>query len=412
MTTSPKQSQKTIAEWKRARGIVVRVLVALVVGGLLATLCYGATLSWSAALRYPVWSLGLLVTGLFVGFLFGLPRDRDLRIQKPPPNEGESADTGTEATVITARRYVPDGMLEVADWLTKIIAGLGLVNLREVPRLMTALADAIVGDERVLYSNPLCMLLRSFGFYDYSDDSQHSFALAMGVYFPIVGLSLGYIVTRCFLQAALLQGDREAEQVSQGPLATPQLERKLVEGEQAAMSVAEGRMLPADGEDPSRETADRLAALNQDYCNVHVPDYRERVRTKDQLAEQMYRLAVEHNVPKDWLARRTGDGYVAILALQALASPAPEDVNALLRAGPHAQMKHTKFKVAQAILKLWEAQLLDEERTPPVVSLLKSYLLDAEPDAPPVALRIGTIGLDSRCPELLANGVDWQMRRG
>lgn len=109
----------------RAHRIMALTMMCLVVATGAGTL---ALSSFIALLQKPLHILGIaaliagsaLFVGALVGFLFGIPRTL----------QGEATDK-------TKRTYQVNTNLEqISDWLTKIIVGLGLVNLRAVPGLL------------------------------------------------------------------------------------------------------------------------------------------------------------------------------------------------------------------------------------------------------------------------------------
>ena len=74
--------------------------------------------------------------GALLGFLFGLPRSGDeLRgVKVPPAAEPNGMDT-PDAPAVTDGRRPPranNNLLEISDWLTKIIVGAGLVGLKDL----------------------------------------------------------------------------------------------------------------------------------------------------------------------------------------------------------------------------------------------------------------------------------------
>jgi tetratricopeptide (TPR) repeat protein len=113
-----------------------------------------------------------LVLGTLVGFLFGIPRTL----------QGDVADK-------TKRTYQVNTNLEqISDWLTKIIVGLTLVNLREIPgQIMTMneyFAPALGGGR-----------------------SAEALAGGAAVYFSVTGFFWGYLGTRLYLAGAIPWAD-------------------------------------------------------------------------------------------------------------------------------------------------------------------------------------------------------------
>jgi hypothetical protein len=145
--------------------------------GLLPIWLYSS--SFAGSMAYSVFSLALLLGlasltgGGLVGFLFGVPR----RLQ-----EASIAKTAND-------RYVGNTNLEqISDWLTKILVGVGLTQILQIPtqlqRLTTFLAPAL-GDQ----------------------PSSQIFALGLLGYFSIAGFLIGYLATRLLLGRAFLEAD-------------------------------------------------------------------------------------------------------------------------------------------------------------------------------------------------------------
>jgi hypothetical protein len=88
--------------------------------------------------------------GAAAGFLFGLPRSRvaDLTGSQPDvTSSGAKADKPAEGTLSTspvATYYLTNSnLIKVSDWLTTIIIGLGLVNLRQIGPAVRRLGSAL-----------------------------------------------------------------------------------------------------------------------------------------------------------------------------------------------------------------------------------------------------------------------------
>jgi hypothetical protein len=128
-------------------------------------------------------SHGLLVAGAsvliggFVGFIFGIPR---------------TLQGGGEATPEAEARgvaYRPNTNLEqISDWLTKILVGIGLIQLGKAPAQLARLADS---------------LAPGFG----NASGSESFALTVVLYFAVSGFLFGFLWTRLFLPGAFRVAD-------------------------------------------------------------------------------------------------------------------------------------------------------------------------------------------------------------
>lgn len=135
-----------------------------------------------------LWALGCTAVGHLVGFIFGIPR-----IVIEPSSTSMSAVTAKTETSVLPREIktpyqVNTNLQDISDWLTKIIVGLGLVELRQVDDHM----------------------LRAATFVGQSLGSQEApgVAGAIIVYFSTLGFLGGYLTTRLFLSAAFARADR------------------------------------------------------------------------------------------------------------------------------------------------------------------------------------------------------------
>lgn len=127
-----------------------------------------------------IWSVACLMAGAVVGFLFGIPKIL----------QSEKTSIPQEGSRIHYRQQVNTNLEQISDWLTKIIVGLGLIELRSVPGYLRKLAN--------LLSEGL-------------EQSSHAFAFALIVYFSILGFLFGYLATRLFLAGAFSRADRATD---------------------------------------------------------------------------------------------------------------------------------------------------------------------------------------------------------
>jgi hypothetical protein len=116
--------------------IEARALLAVLAVGFLAV-CARAGGRWAAAL---LWSLAALAVGSMIGFLFGVPRV--LQVDARDPAASKKSESARDASY---RIEVNTNLEQISDWLTKIIVGLGLMNLFKMPELLTR-ASRFVGE--------------------------------------------------------------------------------------------------------------------------------------------------------------------------------------------------------------------------------------------------------------------------
>ena len=168
---------------------VLKILMQLALGGAVV-LILGLAINRVSTLTIAtglLWAFAAASVGALTGFLFGIPRV----LQSDVPHVGEE-DTKEIKNKNTEQRYQVNTNLEqISDWLTKIIVGIGLIELRKIPGAIQSLADYF--GSGVPGSN-----LEAIGG-------------AIVVYFGILGFFLGYLATRLYLAGAFSRADRLME---------------------------------------------------------------------------------------------------------------------------------------------------------------------------------------------------------
>jgi uncharacterized membrane protein len=140
---------------EKATALVAFLLLASNCAGFLVILGSAAVQDRETAY---LWAMMCIATGAFIGFLFGVPRVN--------PAAGENSDLRPNTNIET-----------VSDWLTKILVGVGLINLKQIGDFLNSMSSELNGSLK----------------------AGESFALALIVYFFVVGLIQGYLLTRMFL---------------------------------------------------------------------------------------------------------------------------------------------------------------------------------------------------------------------
>lgn len=123
------------------------------------------------------WALAYFAVLFLVGFLFGYPRTLQGEGEKKTPYE-QRVNTNLE---------------QISDWLTKIIVGLGLVELRTVP-------EKLLGASK--------WMAQSFASTGLPSDALVSFCGAFIIFFSVLGFLAGHLCTRMFLAPAFYRGDQ------------------------------------------------------------------------------------------------------------------------------------------------------------------------------------------------------------
>jgi hypothetical protein len=120
------------------------------------------------------------LTGALLGFLFGIPHTKEGKPVTPAGSASE--DDG---------RYSPSTSLEqISDWLTKIIVGLGLTQLNNIPHKLDQLAQYVA---------------QGLG----GDKQSSGFALSVVLYFSVCGFLFGYLWGRLYMLGLFREADLE-----------------------------------------------------------------------------------------------------------------------------------------------------------------------------------------------------------
>lgn len=151
----------------------------------------------TAAGTGTMWALAGFALGGGVGFLFGIPR-----IQQRDNSDGGVTRPNIEASKVSVVHYrllVNTNLENVSDWLTKILVGLGIASMNEIKPFIRSLVK---------------LFARSITKQDPKVQDSEAFALAIIIFFPVVGFLFGYLVTRLFLQRAFAKADQAASAIA------------------------------------------------------------------------------------------------------------------------------------------------------------------------------------------------------
>jgi hypothetical protein len=187
-----------------------------------------------------MWSLACLAGAGAVGFLFGIPKS----LQTDIINRAE-----------TPYRQQPNTNLEqISDWLTKIIVGLGLYEIRSIVPFLRRMAE---------------ILASGIG----SVDEYIAFAGALIIYSLAVGFLFGYLVTRVFLAPVFARADlgtemQEAKKEMANDNFDPELAGQvLLKTEPDAFIEGEPEFEDETDTDPSQEFQDSEGDIADDDPN-------------------------------------------------------------------------------------------------------------------------------------------------
>lgn len=154
------------AENSLFKALLIGVLIGLVgiVGFSISISGIGNRLLFVALLL----AIATFMVGFFTGTLFGMPKRN---------SENDSYYT------------LNNSLVEISDWLTKIIVGLGLVNLKQVPTYLMSLGKFV---SEASHS---------------TGQSLDVFAMCIVVYFAVLGLYIGYNYMRLVLSQKYKKAD-------------------------------------------------------------------------------------------------------------------------------------------------------------------------------------------------------------
>ncbi len=164
----------------------MRVLAALGLPAVVAFAIYAGAVDKS---NCEILGIGLLTAvasfsvGALLGFLFGIPRSAAAKA-KAGTEKPEAEKSADEKTAEAAHRFLPNTNLEeISDWLTKILVGVGLVQIHQVSGAVDTLASGLEAD--------------------LGGGSQgYAVAVTLLVAFSITGFVSAYLYTRLRLQSA------------------------------------------------------------------------------------------------------------------------------------------------------------------------------------------------------------------
>jgi hypothetical protein len=179
--------------------VALRRLVYMAGLGCVLIFIYGLSIAQASRGNFGSFaSVGLMaagaaiVSGGLLGFLFGVPHTREGESPQPEKEkrDGTIDQDGESGPVEPSTSYRPNTSLEqISDWLTKMLVGVGLIEIKIIPEKLRALASYIakgLGD---------------------SEQSQ-AFALVLLIFFAVCGFVFGFLWARLFLKKWFTEADQ------------------------------------------------------------------------------------------------------------------------------------------------------------------------------------------------------------
>lgn len=232
-----------------------------------------------------------LMSGFLLGFIFGIPRvgaDKVSAKAAAEPGGAHLAASEAQSNAVTAN----SNLVEISDWLTKIIVGVGLVELKTIPHKLGTLSYYLgLGLRPSQCDGKLCADLISSG---------QTAGLAIMLFYFTLGFLWGYVWTRLYFQRDLggvvenLQRDKRvtdlimsAEQsVNEGQLeeALRSVNEALADNPLDGRAVlTKGRVLKRMAEKSPKAEADKLlyqALADADRAIAMLPGKAEPIYNK------------------------------------------------------------------------------------------------------------------------------------
>lgn len=174
-------------------GISLTLLFGITIGTTVITGAGGLNASTVCAML--LWCLAWFLSGAGVGFLFGLPKVNDAPAGSQPSSDMASRNLNINKNI-----------QEISDWLTKIIVGVGLVELKRIPGSIRNASNYFAANfNNIAPSNEV--------------------GAATIVFFSILGFLAMYILMRLFLTGAISAADSLDSAFEQSGVTKTQVEK-------------------------------------------------------------------------------------------------------------------------------------------------------------------------------------------
>ncbi|MCA9671401.1 MAG: hypothetical protein KC503_37645 [Myxococcales bacterium] len=259
------------------------------------------------------------VTGFLLGLLFGIPR-------------AAGSDNGTST------HSANNNLVQVSDWLTKILLGVGLTQI------------SAIGD---FFQNAASYLSDAFS----GSAADKAFSVALLVYFLIVGFINGYVATRLVLSVAIRDADRSLQEALGATAAQLDRIESSSDSETAANEVKAARtqlesVLGELVRDP-KEAKAMLSDLGRKFEKL-----RETMASGDGRTHEMTKIVTQarglsrtlrptfREIETLFRAGSEGDRVIALAVLQNVAEP--QGVNIVCEAIAHSRSAFEQYHALRA----------------------------------------------------------------
>lgn len=213
---------------------VISTIAICILAGIFGILLY-STLTSTLAEFFAVLGVSLLIAGAatvsggMIGFLFGIPKTLQQETPEKPPAGSQAEEQGNHQA---ARYGVNTNLEQISDWLTKILVGVGLTQLRSIPEGLKNYAEFVApGLGKTAAAGP--------------------YAVALLIFYLVCGFLISYLWTRIYLAGALREADLSALNFKLQNVSNKvsELERQAAI-DARALSIAQNQLNPGPGTTP------------------------------------------------------------------------------------------------------------------------------------------------------------------
>lgn len=186
----------------RGKGKVPLILLVMFLAGTLVVVLGGIYSPGYKIAPALIWAFGFCVGGMLLGFLFAIPRTLPAGVTIAPALEKENRGRDGSSDSVNGLGYanghthseINSNLVEVSDWLTKIIVGVGLIELKSLPARAERVAAFIA---------PSLELSR--------EAAATPIAGGIMFFFSILGFLNGYLLTRIYLAVIIKWADNQVK---------------------------------------------------------------------------------------------------------------------------------------------------------------------------------------------------------
>jgi hypothetical protein len=230
---------------------------------------------------------GSLLAGFLLGFIFGVPRTSKDASNTPSSGQPQSDKTqdpsgAKAASIVRSNVQTNSNLVEISDWLTKILVGVGLVELNKIPAKIEALTKYVGSGLRACGDQPTTTLLPFK-----CEDVSQAVALAIVVFFFCAGFLIAYLWALIYFQRALSELATLASDVDKGWDYADKAEQALDDGN---LADAIGFIDLAVSSDPHNASAHLIKGVILKRMAL-APD--QTLETKNRLLEEALNEATQ-----------------------------------------------------------------------------------------------------------------------